>query len=303
LIPGNAKNPMKNIFKFFPLKKTIKFADLCCGIGGFRLGLENACKKSGFKSKCVFSSDIDKDCRNTYSKNFNDIPDRDLLQTDIKSVPQHDILFSGFPCQPFSQAGKRRGLKDKRANVLLKIIDIIKVKKPGVFLLENVPGVMTENSGQTFKKIIIKLQEAGYEVSNRIINGINFVPQDRKRIYILGIYKGKKCSGEILQKIRGYGKRVIVNEKFYKKERVKHIKVYQGYSYTLTSSMENSGHIPYIEDEKGFRKITPRECARLMGIPDNFILPQDDKTAYKQIGNSVIVPLVEEICMELLKVI
>ncbi len=163
------------------MKKTIKFIDLFCGIGGIRLGMETQ------NFSCVFSSDINVECQKTYLENFNELPCGDIIQIDENDIPNHDILCAGFPCQPFSISGKQKGFDDTRGTLFFEICRIIKVKKPTVVFLENVKHLVHHNKGQTLKIIIEKLSELGYHVSWKVLNGSDFgVPQNRERIIIIG---------------------------------------------------------------------------------------------------------------------
>lgn len=163
-----------------------KFIDLFAGIGGMRLAFErNDCK-------CVFSSEWDKHSQKTYQENFGDIPAGDITKIDTKDIPNHNILIGGFPCQPFSTIGKREGFEHPTQGTLFfDIVRILKAKTPESFLLENVPGLLTHDKGRTFKQIIKTLEdELQYEVTTNILDASNFgVPQNRKRIYIVGFNK------------------------------------------------------------------------------------------------------------------
>ena len=161
--------------------KPLKFIELFSGIGGFRLGLE------ALGHKCVFSSEIDKYARQTYKANFGDEPHGDITQIDAKDIPDHDILTGGFPCQAFSVAGHRKGFDDTRGTLFFEIARIIKYKKPEWLLLENVPGLLSHNQGQTFATIIQVLEQLGYGIDHKILNTKDFgPPQSRRRVFIVG---------------------------------------------------------------------------------------------------------------------
>ena len=160
---------------------TYKFIDLFCGIGGFRLALE----KLG--CECVFSSEIDEHSREMYKENFGEYPKGDITKIETKDIPDFDILCAGFPCQPFSSAGKRMGFLDTRGTLFFEIERILKDKKPKMFILENVKGLLTHNNGDTFKTIVAKLESLGYNISYSVFNSKDFgVPQSRERIIIVG---------------------------------------------------------------------------------------------------------------------
>ena len=413
------------------------YIDLFAGIGGMRIGTTNALAKNGIESQCVLSSEIDEKACETYSLNFGETPKGDIHQ--ITDIPHFDLLLGGFPCQPFSYAGKRKGFGDTRGTLFFEIERILKEYQPKAFLLENVRGLYSHDNGRTFETIIGKLHDLGYGTYDLLLNSSDFgVPQNRVRLYILGIkgckpkmslvtnmgaadshiYKNKKaqqtlfdyldnttfqtvkdiletsvpskyyCSQEFeqqlldavgdLEKLHGYriidyrgghslhswelgtkgkcsnaeiqfmnlliknrrkpvfgtsqdGKKLtieqiktfyhdkdieaIINgllEKGYlKEENGKYNPVCGNMSFevfkfldpdsisiTLTSSDCNrlgivqNGHV---------RRITPRECARLQGFPDSFIVNPLDCYAYKQFGNSVSVPVIEAVMDDFIK--
>lgn len=407
----------------------IKFIDLFAGIGGIRLGFEQAMSKLGNTTECVLSSEIDKKASETYKLNFNENPDGDIRE--IHKFPEFDVLLAGFPCQPFSFAGKQQGFGDTRGTLFFEIERILKDNKPKAFLLENVRGLVTHDKGRTLKTILTKLEDLGYGVDYLLLNSSNFdVPQNRVRIYILGILGAKpnlsinsdvgasdshkykmdqkqlslfdedngtfvsdilednpdekyNCTEDFVSKLSGvvgnnfnllHGVRLIDyrngnsihswelgikgecsrdeiefmnklianrrkktfgSEQDGKKLSLEQIKTFfdkpnfeviigsliqKGYlseldgkynpvcgnmsfevfkfldpnsiSITLTSS--DSNKLGIVQNNKP-RRITPRECARLQGFPDNFILHPNDTFAYKQFGNSVTVKVIESV--------
>jgi len=170
----------------------LKFIDLFAGTGGIRLGFENACKKLGLESECVLSSEIDKKACETYELNFNEKPLGDIR--DITEIKPFDVLLGGFPCQPFSYAGKQRGFGDTRGTLFFQIERLLSRYSPKFFLLENVRGLTTHDNGRTFATIIKSLEVLGYGVKSLLLNSSNFgVPQNRVRIYILGV-KGESVT-------------------------------------------------------------------------------------------------------------
>ncbi len=301
------------------------FIDLFSGIGGLRLCFE---KVGG---KCVMSSEIDKKAKTTYQRNFNEIPRGDILKIKSKNIPNHDFLLAGFPCQPFSFAGYRKGLKDTRGGLFFEIIRILKDKQPKGFLLENVKGILSLEKGKTFKHMISSLQNIGYKIHYEVLNSKDYgnIPQTRERIYIVGfLYETnfrfpkktplKKSIKDILFKNKQdlsfyYDKYDIY--KILKKEIQKRNTIYQwrrkyvrenksNVCPTLTANMGTGGHnIPLIKDRFGIRKLTPRECAKFQGFPEKFILPKELSNChlYKQIGNSVSIPVVKKIAKEMKK--
>jgi DNA (cytosine-5)-methyltransferase 1 len=168
--------------------KIIKFIDLFAGIGGMRLGLEQACKSLGIKPECVFTSEIKASAIQAYQDNFHE--DKiwgDITDISIQQIPDFDILLAGFPCQPFSSAGTRQGFLDTRGTLFFEIERILKDKSPFGFLLENVEGLVQHDQGKTLATILNKLEQLGYQVKYSVLNAQNFgVPQDRKRVYIAG---------------------------------------------------------------------------------------------------------------------
>ena len=164
----------------------LKFIDLFCGIGGFRIALE----KLGFE--CVFSCDIDEHAREIYYANFGEYPQKDIKNVDINKIPNFDVLCAGFPCQPFSVAGKRNGFNDTRGTLFFEIEKILKIKKPKYFILENVVGLLTHDKGKTFNIIIENLINLGYFVSHKVFNVKDFgIPQNRERVIIVGSLERK----------------------------------------------------------------------------------------------------------------
>jgi DNA (cytosine-5)-methyltransferase 1 len=162
------------------------FIDLFAGIGGIRLGFEK------FKGECVFTSEWDKYSQITYQVNFGDEPNGDITKTDVKDIPKHDILLGGFPCQPFSNAGLKQGFNDTRGTLFFDVARIIEHRRPAMLLLENVKGFVNHDKGRTMKIVTETLEELGYNVFYKVLNARDFgIPQNRERIYIVGINKKK----------------------------------------------------------------------------------------------------------------
>lgn len=416
----------------------IKFIDLFAGIGGIRLGVASALAKHGIESQCVLSSEIDEKACETYQLNFKEYPSGDIKE--IVDIEPFDLLLAGFPCQPFSYAGKRKGFGDTRGTLFFEVERILNLYHPKAFLLENVRGLYTHDNGRTFKTIINKLHELGYGTYDMLLNSSDFgVPQNRVRLYILGIkdaipkmtlstdlgaadshrykeklkqFTGSKCEeqsakrtveqiledsvpekyycsqeftdqlcsvvGEDLSKLHGYrlidyrggqslhswelGKKgrcseaeiefmnlliqnrrrpIFGTQQDGKKLTLAQIKTFyvaddildviaslkrKGYlkeddgkynpvcgnmsfevfkfldpnsiSITLTSS--DSNRLGVIQNNRP-RRITPRECARLQGFPDSFIVNPTDVFAYKQFGNSVSVPVIEAVISDFIE--
>ena len=305
----------------------MKFIDLFAGIGGLRLGFEKA------GGECVFSSEIDKYAKITYELNFREKPAGDIRQIKSKDIPKHDILLAGFPCQPFSVAGERKGLKDVRGNLFYEIIRILEDCKPKAFLLENVKGLTSLNKGKTFELIHKKLEGSGYKVYSKVLNTMDYgnIPQTRERVYIVGFLNDYKFSFPEKMTLRKTVQDIILSgkqdKKYYynrfdifkvlQKDITKKDTVYQWRrSYvrenknkvcpTLMAHMGTGGHnVPLIKDEHGIRKLTPIECAKFQGFPDSFKLPNNisDCHLYKQLGNSVSVPVVKRIAKKIIEAV
>jgi len=312
--------------------KEFTFIDLFAGIGGMRLAFQRA------GGKCVFSSEIDKYAKQTYEKNFNDIPFDDIKKIHESDIPDHDILLGGFPCQPFSLAGTsarrhhggKEGFADvTRGTLFFDIVRIIKEKKPKAFLLENVKNLKGHDKGRTYKVIMKTLQkELGYDVHDEIVDASSFVPQHRERIFIVGFRKPMQFEfpklkkkrpklGQILQK-RVQKKYTLLDGTWNSLQRhaARHKAKENGFGYSLANKdgRANTLSARYHKDgaeilidqnhlSKNPRRLTPRECARLMGFPDRYKIPVSDSQAYRQFGNSVVVPVVESIAKVLVKTV
>jgi DNA (cytosine-5)-methyltransferase 1 len=304
-----------------------RFIDLFSGMGGFRIAFE---KLGG---KCVFSSDIDKYAQETYFMNFVEIPYGDITKIDAKDVPDHDILCAGFPCQAFSIAGKRLGFEDTRGTLFFDVARILKEKKPKAFILENVRGLANHDGGKTLEVILATLKEIGYSYKYEILNAKDYnVPQNRERWYCVGVrndlglnieqftFPEKKELTNVLSKIiettedKNYqvSDRCWENiEKFVKEKEIKISPNTLAYdirpsrchfvkgdvSNCLTAKMGTGGNnVPVVISQR--RKLTERECLTLMGYPSTYKVKKGFQT-YKQIGNSVVVPVISEIAKKL----
>lgn len=300
------------------------FIDLFAGIGGTRIAFESA------GGECVFSSEWDKDCQKTYQANFGELPHGDITKIDEKDIPDFDVLVAGFPCQPFSSIGKRQGfMHDTQGTLFYDILRILKHQKESngakAFLLENVPGLTTHDDGKTFKVIIGALEDIGYKVFYKILNGGDFgVPQQRKRIYIVGF--GKDLAEEIdfqfpegtaknayicdylEENVEGYsisehlqnsylfkiddGRPTLVDKN--SKEQVKTLVSTYHKIQRLTSTFVKDG-------PTGIRLFTANECKAIMGFDKNFIIPVSRTQMYRQMGNSVVVPAVTAVAKAIAK--
>jgi len=327
------------------------FVDLFAGIGGMRLGVEDA------GGRCIFSCEWDRYARITYQENFQDGPDHpyamNVWEVPVETIPKHDFLVAGFPCQPFSIAGvskknalgRPHGFDDQeQGNLFFRIAEILDYHRPPAFLLENVKNLKTHDKGRTFGTIMkILCDDLGYKVQTRIVDAAGFVPQHRERIFIAGFREGSGFDftklripdaksgprlGSILHPEDGgepeeppftLGPEGQVAEKYIlsnhlwsylKKYAAKHRAMGNGFGYglvrmddiarTLSARYYKDGSEILIDRGKGKspRRLTPRECARLMGFDrpgKPFQIPVSDTRAYKQFGNAVVVPVVQTI--------
>jgi len=301
-------------------QEKLKFIDLFCGIGGFRVAFEQACEENGVASQCVFSSDIDKYAQDSYEANFGDRPYGDITKIDEKDIPDHDILFAGFPCQPFSIIGQMKGLSDTRGTLFFDIARILKHKKPKAFILENVKQLVGHDKGKTLKVILKSLKELGYHVQYSVLNALDYgLPQKRERVVIVGHKepimftfpnpeKPYKSLSEILEK--------KVTEKHYASEyiREKRKSSHKSSYYPSIWHENKSGNVcsyPYSCALRagasynyllvnGERRLTPREMFRLQGFSDTYKIVVSDGQARKQAGNAVPVNMIKAVALKLL---
>jgi DNA (cytosine-5)-methyltransferase 1 len=306
----------------------LKIVDLFAGIGGIRLGFAKA---SNFKIDCVFTSEWNKFSVETYKANFGEeVIHGDITEIDENSVPVHDILLAGFPCQPFSQAGLKKGFSDTRGTLFFDIERILIAKKPQAFLLENVKQLKGHDGGNTLKTIIKHLKNIGYNnIHFDVLKAREFgLPQNRERVYIIGFLddsvkfefpkplKIPTRVGDILEKSvadkytisdklwEGHQRRKIANKEKGKGFGFGLVNENSAYTNTISARYYKDGSEILIEQEnKNPRKLTPREAGRLQGFPDDFKIPVSDNQAYQQFGNSVAVNVIEKIAESMLKAI
>ena len=310
------------------------FIDLFAGIGGFRIALES------LGGKCVFSSEWNKFSRITYSENFGQEPCGDITKIDENSIPDHDILSAGFPCQPFSIAGvskknslgKPHGFLDKlQGNLFFDIARIIKAKRPKAFILENVKNLIHHDKGKTFHIIMNTLtNELGYIVFWKVIDASSFVPQHRERIIIVGFrsdmdyskfvfpenHKNRLDLLSILDE-RADSKYTLTDKmwEYLQDYAEKHRKKGNGFGYglidpkkekitrTLSARYYKDGsEILIYQEGKPPRRLTPEECRRLMGFPEGFKIPVSDAQAYRQFGNAVVPEVIKTVAANVIKV-
>jgi DNA (cytosine-5)-methyltransferase 1 len=303
-------------------KHPIRFIDLFAGIGGMRLGFERA------GCQCVFSSEWDRFAARTYEANFGEVPAGDIRAIPSDQVPDHDILVGGFPCQPFSisgvskkgSLGRPHGFADEgQGTLFFEIARLVRDKRPRAFLLENVKNLVHHDRGRTLKVILTALRdELRYHVPEpRVLDAARLVPQHRERIYIIGFRDPGPFGFPELPDRRPRLRDILetdpeekyaLSEKLWdylQRYREKHLRAGNGFGYgladpdgitrTLSARYYKDGSEILIARGPGDtpRRLTPRECARLMGFDDDFRIPVSDTQAYRQFGNSVVVPLVE----------
>lgn len=309
--------------------QNLKFIDLFAGIGGFRIALE----KNG--AKCVFSSEWDKQAQITYKENFGELPKGDVTKIHESNIPKHNILCAGFPCQAFSISGKQRGFKDVRGTLFFDIARIAKHHQPEVLFLENVKNLVKHYHGNTLKIILKILDDIGYDAYYKILVASHYgVPQARERIYIVAFRKNLGINNfnfpkptykkiylkDILEDDDKTQKHIInrTDIKFWKRDESPILKpiqigqinnggqgerIYSINGHAITLSAHGGGAASktgaYLVNGK-IRKLSPRECARVQGYPEQFKIPVSKSQAYKQFGNSVAVPVVEAIFKQIL---
>jgi len=313
--------------------RSFTFIDLFAGIGGMRLAFQRA------GGRCVFSSEWNKYSQQTYAENFGEFPEGDITKIKAKDIPDHDVLAGGFPCQPFSIAGvsKKRSLNqpdgfddETQGNLFFDIVRILKEKRPKAFLLENVKNLASHDGGETFKIILRNLRRRlNYDIHYKVIDASPVVPQHRERIFIVGfkeprnfkfpkILETRPRLSEILEK-KPESKYTLTDGVW--KALQRHAKRSKergnGFGYgiidpfsdpdkvtrTLSARYYKDGAEVLIKQKrnKNPRRLTPRECARLMGFPDTFKIVVSDTQAYRQFGNALVVPLVTEIAKAVVK--
>lgn len=307
--------------------KQFTFIDLFAGIGGMRIAFERA------GGHCVYSNEWNKYSQQTYFANFGEQPDGDITQVNEKDIPDHDILVAGFPCQPFSIAGvskknslgRETGFADKTQGTLFfDVCRILKEKRSKAFMLENVKNLCSHDKGRTFQVIKEALNELNYEVFYEVLDGQNYVPQHRERIIIVGFDRdryGKNIDFEF--KLTPRNPKPVMRDileteveaqytlsdklwTYLQNYAAKHKAAGNGFGYgiapldgvsrTISARYYKDGsEILIAQEGKNPRRLTPRECARLQGFPDSFKIPVSDTQAYRQFGNSVVVPLMENV--------
>jgi len=320
--------------------REFKFIDLFAGIGGFHYALHS------FGAKCVFASEWDSFAAETYSQNFNTIPQGDITKINEEEIPPHDILCGGFPCQAFSISGKQKGFDDIRGTLFFDIARIVKYHKPKVLFLENVKNLTKHDNRNTLKVIVSTLETLGYNVFYKVLNASNYgLPQNRERIYFVAFRNDLISEGfnfpipknepislvNVLEKRPQIAKIIIRDDIEIYKEYIpqktlfndqsiinKPIqigkvnkggqgeRIYHPLGHAITLSAYGGGvgsktGLYLIDGE--IRKLSPRECARIQGFPEDFIINSSVTQAYKQFGNSVSINVLQYILLEIVKII
>lgn len=299
------------------------FIDLFAGVGGIRIAFENN------NCKCVFSSEWDPHSQKTYEANFGERPHGDITQIDAKDIPNHDILTGGFPCQPFSTIGKRQGFgHPTQGTLFFDIVRIIKEKKPKAFLLENVAGLLSHDQGNTLSLIMETLEkELNYTTQYKVLNSVDFgVPQTRERIYIVGFseevvardgfhFNWPKKNDTVVgigQFVEDHQEGYNISEHLqksyiYKKDDGRPQRIDKDSDFpvkTLVSTYHKIQRLTgtFVNDGKtGLRLLSENECKAIMGFPKSFVFPVSRTQMYRQMGNSVAIPVVEKIAAEIVQ--
>ena len=311
----------------------MKVCSLFSGIGGIDLGFQQA----GFD--IVWANEFDKDAAHTYRRNLggNHLVEKDIRTVDATSIPDFDVLVAGFPCQPFSTAGKQKGFQDPRGNLFFEIARIVEAKRPSVVFLENVSNLVQHDDGKSFLTIYNALVPYGYTFKYRVMDSFDYgnVPQHRKRIFIVAFLDYAHCERfDFPKKIKPevqlndiLVRRMKHDPCYYYTEESVYFKDLQrivtdkkalykiwdnGVSPkpyyvcpTLTANMGTfPDRVPVVLDDYGIRKITPYECLALQGFPKDYRFPNIPMaSAYKQCGNSVVVPVIRRIAERIKKAI
>jgi DNA (cytosine-5)-methyltransferase 1 len=308
-----------------------RYIDLFAGVGGLRIPADE------LGGKCVFTSEIDVYARETYAMNFQcglDEIHGDITTLDLNQIPDHDLLLAGFPCQPFSNAGKRKGFNDLRGTLFFYIASVIHLRKPKAVLLENVRGLLTHDRGNTFRVIVTALEDLGYVVASKVLNARDFgLPQNRNRLFIVAIREdlfSEKLTvfpqpthdrnslrvGDILD--ANPDAKLTISAKLWEghqNRKARNMASGKGFGYQLFSASsqytatlsaryyKDGSEILITQEGNNPRMLSPIEAARLQGFPRDFLMHPNKKNAYKQMGNAVPVNVVRAIVANLRNVL
>lgn len=302
------------------MRPVVRFIDLFCGIGGFHLGMAEACRARGLAAECVFSSDIDPHCQTMYEANFGLRPFGDISALPESDVPQHDILLAGFPCQPFSVIGQMKGFQDTRGTLFFDIARILNAARPRAFVLENVKQLAGHDGGRTLATIQTTLEQLGYRLWHTVLNALDYgLPQKRERIFIVGSRaltefafppptRPYKPLGEILEP--EVAPKYYASAHIRNRRRAAHVSAHNPAiwhenksgnisSYPYSCALRAGASYNYLL-VNGERRLTPREMFRLQGFPDSYRIVVGDVHARKQAGNAVPVNLAAAVVGEVL---
>lgn len=305
-----------------------KVCSLFAGIGGIDLAFE----QTGYE--IVWANEVDSDACKTYRRNFPNtlLSEKDIRKVDVVDIPNFDVLTAGFPCQPFSLCGNKKGFADERGNLFFEIMRIADAKKPKVIFLENVANLTEHDNGKTFNRIHNELSERDYYIRYIIADACNYgIPQHRTRTYIVAFKDYDVCNRfcfpeeqplqkhifDVINRSVRAERNFYLNEKSEQYQKIKSAiidenQIYRfsdygiqkskdGISFTLKANMGIwYNRVPIIKDDFGIRTITPKECLALQGFPQTFDFPNVPlKSMYKQCGNTVVVPLIEKLSNEI----
>ena len=306
------------------------FIDLFAGLGGFRLALES------LGAECVYSSEWDEPVRKVYNDNFDEFPDGDITQVDEKSIPDHDILCAGFPCQAFSISGKQHGFEDSRGTLFFDVARIVKEKQPKVVFMENVKNFASHDGGRTLEVVRTTMEDLGYTFFYKVLSAVDFgIPQKRERIYMVCFrndlnvasfndpkpFELQKHVEDFLLSDENMVSHLYVDrpDTYFNGKKDEHYsnktirlgivnkggqgeRIYSTKGIAITLSANGGGVFSktggYLINGRT-RKLHPRECARLMGFPDSYIISDSPNQAYKQFGNSVVIDVLQLIAIEI----
>ncbi len=313
-----------------PYFKNWKFIDLFAGLGGFRLALES------LGAECVYSNEWDIPVQEVYRDNFGDIPEGDITKVDETTVPDHDILCAGFPCQAFSISGKQRGFEDSRGTLFFDVARIVKEKKPKIVFMENVKNFATHDGGKTLEVVKATMEELGYSFNQRVLNSVDYgIPQKRERIYMVCFRNDIAVKHFVFPRAVPLTKHVedflledtALTEHLYVDRKDTYYndtkddvfsnksirlgivnkggqgeRIYSTKGIAITFSAYGGGVFAktggYLVNGRP-RRLHPRECARLMGYPDSYKISQKANQAYQQFGNSVVIDVLQYIGIEI----
>lgn len=300
--------------------KSLKFIDLFCGLGGFRIVVESIQQNS----ECVFSCDFDSDSQKSYEANFGEKIFGDITKIHEKEIPEHDILFAGFPCQAFSICGDQKGFEDTRGTLFFDIARILKAKRPKAFVLENVKQLVSHNAGKTLERILETLENLGYQVHHKILNALDFgLPQKRERVFIVGFREPRSFVWNLQKKPMKSLREVLeteVSSNYFASEQIKQNRLRSIENKIIKDELtiwhENKGGnispLPFSCALRsgasynyllvnGERRLTEREMLRLQGFPEDYKIVVGYQAMRKLAGNTVAIPCVEAVLNSVLK--